>query len=180
MTTKKSSNTTKLIALDTDNNEEYEFSVKNNYEYRYERKPIRADLVQEADGVNVLSCNGRRYPYEITQLSANTYGITLNGVSYNFSIETPFSLSRKRMLAAKAGISKKEVIKAPMPGKILDVFVTEGQTVGNGESLLVLEAMKMQNTIATHMKGTVTKVTVVPGKTVGKDDVLIEIKAEQL
>lgn len=66
-----------------------------------------------------------------------------------------------------------------MPGKILDVFVSEGQTVGSGESLLVLEAMKMQNTISTHMKGTVTKVTVVPGKTVGKDDVLIEIKAEK-
>lgn len=179
MTTKKPSNITKLIALNADTNAEYEFSVKNNYEYRYNRCPIRVDPVQEADGVNVLSCNGLRYPYEIAQISANTYSITLNGVSYTFSVETPFSLSRKRMLAAKAGISKKEVIKAPMPGKILDVFVTEGQTVGNGESLLVLEAMKMQNTIATHMKGTVTKVTVVPGKTVGKDDVLIEIKAEK-
>ena len=178
MTPKKTTNTTKLIALNTDTNAEYEFSVKNNYEYRYQKRPIRIDLVQEADGVNVLSCDGMRYPYEITQQSANTYSITLNGVSYNFSIETPFSLSRKRMLAAKAGLSKKEVIKAPMPGKILDVFVTEGQTVGSGEALLVLEAMKMQNTISTHMKGTVTKVTVVPGKTVGKDDVLIEIKAE--
>ena len=168
MTPKKTTNTTKLIALNTDTNAEYEFSVKNNYEYRYQKRPIRIDLVQEADGVNVLSCDGMRYPYEITQQSANTYSITLNGVSYNFSIETPFSLSRKRM----------EVIKAPMPGKILDVFVTEGQTVGSGEALLVLEAMKMQNTISTHMKGTVTKVTVVPGKTVGKDDVLIEIKAE--
>ena len=89
--------------------------VKNNYEYRYRRGLIRIDLVQEADGVNVLSCNGLRYPYEITQQSANTYSITLNGVSYNFSVETPFSLTRKRMLAAKAGLSKKEVIKAPMP-----------------------------------------------------------------
>ena len=146
MTTKKPSNTTKLISLNTDTNAEYEFLVKNNYEYRYRRGLIRIDLVQEADGVNVLSCNGLRYPYEITQQSANTYSITLNGVSYNFSVETPFSLTRKRMLAAKAGLSKKEVIKAPMPGKILDVFVSEGQTVGSGESLLVLEAMKMQNT----------------------------------
>ena len=179
MTTKKPSNTTKLIALNTDTNAEYEFSVKNNYEYRYQRKPIRIDLIHEADGVNVLLCNGMRYPYEITQQTANTYSITLNGVSYNFSIETPFSLTRKRMPAAKAGISKKEVTKAPMPGKILDVCVSEGQSVGSGEALLVLEAMKMQNSISTHMKGTVTKVTVVPGQTVGKDDVLIEIKAEQ-
>lgn len=84
MTTKKPSNTTKLISLNTDTNAEYEFLVKNNYEYRYRRGLIRIDLVQEADGVNVLSCNGLRYPYEITQQSANTYSITLNGVSYNF------------------------------------------------------------------------------------------------
>ena len=65
-----------------------------------------------------------------------------------------------------------------MPGNILEVKVKEGDQVNANDMLLVLEAMKMQNTISTHMKGTVTKVTVVPGKTVGKDDVLIEIKAE--
>ena len=175
MTPKKTTNTTKLIALDTNTNAEYEFSVKDNYEYRYQKKPIRIDLVREADGVNVLSCNGLRYPYEVTRQSANTYNIILNGVSYSFSVETPFSLSRKRMLAAKAGLSKKEVIKAPMPGKILDVFVTEGQAVGSGEALLVLEAMKMENEIFAPVSGTVVGVHVKKGDAVNSNDLLISI-----
>lgn len=63
-----------------------------------------------------------------------------------------------------------------MPGKMLDILVSPGQEVNKGESLAVLEAMKMQNTIVAGNKGQVTRVCVKAGQTVSKDEILIEIK----
>lgn len=167
---------TKLIALDN-NNDEYEFTVKNNYEYSYKKQKIKIELIEEADGFTILSGKGVRYPVEVISRKQNTYEILINGVSYTFSVETPFSLQRSKILASQKQFSKTETIKAPMPGKILDVMVTQGQTVNCGEALLVLEAMKMQNTLTSHVKGIVSKVTIKPGESVGKDDMLIEIES---
>jgi biotin carboxyl carrier protein len=166
---------TKLIALG-ENKVEYEFTVKDDYEYSYKKQDVKIELIEEADGFTILSCMGVRYPVEILSHRQNTYEILVNGVGYSFSIETPFSLSRKKMLFSKEPPLKTMVIRAPMPGKILDIMVESGQTVNSGEALLVLEAMKMQNTITSLAKGIVSKVVVKPGINVGKDDVLIEIE----
>jgi glutaconyl-CoA/methylmalonyl-CoA decarboxylase subunit gamma len=118
-----------------------------------------------------------RYPVEIVSRKQNAYEILINGVSYSFSVETPFSLHRNKILATQNLSPKTESIKAPMPGKILDVLVAPGQIINGGEALLDLEAMKMQNTITAHAKGTIKKITIRPGDTVGKDDLLVEIES---
>lgn len=169
--------TQKIIALSGDNTE-YEFTVKNNYDFRYKRQKIRIDLVEEADGFLILSHNGLRYPVEIISQKQNEYEILLNGVTYTFSVETPFSLKRKKLLAANQGNTTHETIKAPMPGKILDVIVQPGQEVNKGEALAVLEAMKMQNTITAQNKGRIEKISIQPGETVAKDDILMELKLQ--
>lgn len=166
---------TKFIAL-SGNNTEYEFTIRNNYEFSFKRQELRIDLVEEADGFLVLSYKGLRYPVEIVSRKQNEYEILLNGVFYTFSVETPFSLKRKKLLAANQSTVSSEIIKAPMPGKILDVLVNPGQEINKGEALAVLEAMKMQNTIVAGNKGRVTRVCVKDGQTVSKDEILIEIK----
>lgn len=166
---------TKVIAL-SGNNSEYEFTIRNNYEFSFKRQELRIDLVEEADGFLILSYKGLRYPVEIVSRKQNEYEILLNGVSYTFSVETPFSLKRKKLLAANQSAASVEIIKAPMPGKMLDILVSPGQEVNKGESLAVLEAMKMQNTIVVGNKGHVTRVCVKAGQTVSKDEILIEIK----
>ena len=135
---------TKVIAL-SGNNSEYEFTIRNNYEFSFKRQELRIDLVEEADGFLILSYKGLRYPVEIVSRKQNEYEILLNGVSYTFSVETPFSLKRKKLLAANQRAASVEIIKAPMPGKMLDILVSPGQEVNKGESLAVLEAMKMQS-----------------------------------
>jgi len=59
-----------------------------------------------------------------------------------------------------------EVIEAPLPGKILEVNVSVGNTVEEGGIVCIIEAMKMENPIMSPVKGSVTEVAVAPGQTV--------------
>ena len=63
-----------------------------------------------------------------------------------------------------------------MPGKIVDIMVEEGSEVKEGEPIVILEAMKMQNEIASHVSGTVISLGVKKSDSVMKDDILIEIQ----
>jgi biotin carboxyl carrier protein len=87
-------------------------------------------------------------------------------------------MKRMKVLNATKGKSDKEILKAPMPGKIIDVLVREGSTVLRGEPLVILEAMKMQNEILSPVNGKIIKVLAKPNSNVMKDDMLIEIQAD--
>ncbi|MEQ8905806.1 biotin/lipoyl-containing protein [Ekhidna sp.] len=67
-------------------------------------------------------------------------------------------------------------IKAPMPGSIIDVIVTEGDEVSEGDKLLVLEAMKMENVIKSPGEGKVSKVHISAKENVEKNQVLISFE----
>lgn len=75
------------------------------------------------------------------------------------------------------GVSKKvqNFLEAPMPGKIVSVEVTEGQTIAAGDPLVVLEAMKMENVIKAKSAAVIKKVFVEQGQTVEKKAKLIEM-----
>lgn len=167
--------TKKLIAFGK-NNQRYNFSIKKRYEYIYKREKLSVEIVEEPDGFTVIRCNGVRYPVEIVSQHQNNYEILVNGVSYSFSVETPFSLYRSKLLASLNPNGASERIVSPMPGKVLDVMVEQGQEVQPGDALLVLEAMKMQNSIQSTVKGVVTKINVAKDASVAKGDLLIEVE----
>lgn len=68
-------------------------------------------------------------------------------------------------------------VRPPMPGRVVDVRVTPGDPVHRGQPLLVLEAMKMQNEIASPTDGVVDSVQVTPGQTVDVRQVLVTLRA---
>jgi biotin carboxyl carrier protein len=68
-----------------------------------------------------------------------------------------------------------KMIKAVIPGTIVDVLVKAGQSVKKGETLLILEAMKMQNQIRMPFDGKIKKVYVVPEERIAKHHLMIEI-----
>lgn len=67
-------------------------------------------------------------------------------------------------------------IKAPMPGLVLKVFITEGQEVKDGEPVLILEAMKMENSIMLNGDAKIKKIHVKSGQAVEKGQVLVELE----
>jgi biotin carboxyl carrier protein len=165
----------KLYALSSENRK-FSFSLPLKHTIKIGKRDYEVKLkADEKYGTYVLWKN-RKYPVEIVRSSQNKYEILFNDISYTFTVETPFSLKRMKVLNSKRGKIEKEIIKAPMPGKIIDVLVREGSTVVRGEPLLILEAMKMQNEIISPVNGIIVKVTAKPNTNVMKDDLLVEIK----
>jgi biotin carboxyl carrier protein len=167
----------KLYALSSENRK-FSFLVPLKNKIRIGKRDYVVQLrADEKYGPYILWKN-RKYPVEIVKSRQNKYEILFNDISYTFTVETPFSLQRMKVLNAKKGKAEQELLKAPMPGKIIDVLVREGSTVLRGEPVIILEAMKMQNEIQSPVNGTVKSVPVKANTNVMKDDVLVEIKVE--
>lgn len=167
----------KLYALSSENRK-FSFSVPLKNKIRIGKRDYVVQLrADEKHGTYILWKN-RKYPVEIVRSRQNKYEILFNDISYTFTVETPFSLKRMKVLKSRKGNSEQQVIRAPMPGKIIEVLVREGSPVLKGEPVLILEAMKMQNEILSPVNGTVKSVTARPNTNVMKDDVLVEIKVD--
>ena len=107
------------------------------------------------------------------------YRVNVNGNLYEIILEVIDKEEIKNAPAAAPAAPAAPVakgagaeIKAPMPGTILKVNVSNGQAVKSGDVLMILEAMKMENEIMAPADGTVTSVTVQTGATVETGTVL--------
>ena len=77
--------------------------------------------------------------------------------------------------APAAGLAAGEVVKSPMPGNVLKINVTPGQKVGEGDVLIILEAMKMENEVVSTKAGTVAQIVVAQGAVVETGSPLVVI-----
>ncbi len=116
------------------------------------------------------------------------YNITVNGVSYEVEVEeisssttnvekTEVKPVNKPVAPVKAApkSGSGEPVNAPMPGKILKINVKESDRVKNGDVLMILEAMKMENEIKASRDGVVTAISVSESETVNTGDALLYI-----
>jgi len=98
----------------------------------------------------------------------------LRGRSVSAEVVDERTRAIREMTGAGAGSAGPEPVRAPMPGKVVQIVVEEGQDVEPGDGLAVVEAMKMENELRAEAPGTVSRVRVQPGEAVDKDQVLIE------
>ena len=103
------------------------------------------------------------------------YRVIVNGVQYEIELEAMDSATASAAPAAQPAVPAAPVtaasaggekVTSPMPGNILSVNVSNGQTIKSGDVLFVLEAMKMENEILAPCDGTVSSVSVTKGQTV--------------
>ncbi len=137
-------------------------------------KKASPEVVKTENNEFQVNLNGHVFSGEIVRLKQNQCTVLLNGNTYNFTIETEKSYTRLKKIAKENPITKVN-IAAMLPGLICDVMVEKGQQVQKGETLLVLEAMKMQNEILSPVDGTVTQIHIKTGDNVLKDQLLVEI-----
>lgn len=163
------------------------YQVKVNGKHDYEIDRVNNELLVNGNTVNA----------DIKQLSPLSYHIINNNSSYNVEVvsfdkatktaeikvnNNIYSITAKDQFDAlldKLGLSdlnsvKVSEIKAPMPGLVLKVFVTEGSEVKKGDNLFVLEAMKMENIIKAPADVTVKSIKLKPGDKVEKGQILMQ------
>lgn len=101
--------------------------------------------------------------------------IEFAGEAFAVRIKDELDLVLEKMGFASANNRSIKEIKAPMPGLVLEITVAEGQEVKEGDKILVLAAMKMENSIMIHTQANVKKVLVKAGQAVEKGQVLVEL-----
>jgi len=135
--------------------------------------------------------NGNKYEVVISDITENIATLTVNGEQYTVEMEKqaepekPKPVVRKPTETAESseGGSAKAAstgagtaIKAPLPGVITDICVSEGQEVAAGDTVIVLEAMKMANALQAEKSGKVTAIVVKVGQSVMEDEALVYIE----
>ncbi|MGB8180679.1 MAG: acetyl-CoA carboxylase biotin carboxyl carrier protein subunit, partial [Acidimicrobiales bacterium] len=116
-----------------------------------------------------VEVNARRRRVRVTQAAGHLYVQSLHG-TVDFEVVERFEVRRQ---APNAG-----GLSAPMPGRVLDVRVSPGQVVHAGETLIVMEAMKMEHVIAASGDGTVDEVLVAKGDQVESGAALLTMRPE--
>ncbi len=101
-------------------------------------------------------------------------GVVIGGRRYGFEVDDPRSLQGRR--GAGAGTEGPRPVKAPMPGRVVRLLVEVGDEVEEGQGVVVIEAMKMQNELKSPKAGRVVRVGVAVGDTVGSGDVLVVVE----
>ena len=144
------------------------------YRVKIGDRTLHADLGAAGPYVRSLRLeNGTQYAL-MHHRDGNLHQISLSGATYHVEIFDPLSLMRRRADDEGGGHG---VIKALMPGRIVRVLVQKGETVAKGASLLVLEAMKMENEIQAPAAGVVEDILVEAGQTVEGGAELIRVTA---
>lgn len=154
-------------------------------------KTIRVDI-EEQDDTLVLSLGGTSKEVKIVEhdrahmtliIDDRPFDIVFAGDDVIIVNNEEYSVSvfdeqvEKMMKTSGASLKKQElIIKAAMPGLIIDVNVKEGDHVHEGQGLLIIEAMKMQNEMQSTRTGVVKKINIEKGQTVNSGDKLIIIE----
>lgn len=137
-------------------------------QYKIEESAYEPDVTRTANGNYKVVVDDQIFEFKLE-----------NGILYEGATPLDLEISRAKPELIRAGGKGRKGdgrIKPPMPGKIVEVPVSEGEEVTEGQVVIVLEAMKMQNDIKSPLAGTVTKIHVQEGTNVEATTVMIEIE----
>ena len=133
---------------------------------------------------------GVDYNVKIKGVEENIAKVEVNGIAFDVEMEKPIAQPKPVVRAVAAPVKTVEApkaeteavaagvsaVKAPLPGTILDIKVSVGQTIAKGDTVVVLEAMKMENNIDADRSGKIAEIRVSKGDAVMEGSVLVTIE----
>lgn len=162
------------------------------YIIKVDNKEFKADIKKEGDNFKIL-LNGKEFKTEIIpDKNRSQFSLIIDQKPYIVFIDSDNQISvngeiyatevideqiQKLIKAGPSAVHKKELtITAPMPGLVIEIEVKEGDIVKQGQGLVIVEAMKMQNEMKAPRDGVVKKILVQKGQTVNSKDKLVIIE----
>lgn len=139
-------------------------------------EPFAWDIARLSDRTFHILRHNQSFTAEVLEINGaeKTVSLKINGHIHTVKLKDRFDLLLEKMGMSSAVSTQINTIKAPMPGLIVGISVQPGDAVHKGDSVLVLEAMKMENLIKAPGDATVKTISVVPGDRVEKGQVLVE------
>ena len=157
----------------------YKVKVNNSSEFNFNLDQLnKLNIVQATKPIYHILENNKAMVAEVihNDFDSKSYTIRVNSNNYTVKIENQLDQLIKE-LGFSVGSSKKlNDIKAPMPGIIIGIEIKKGDQLKEGDTLLILEAMKMENAIICPKDATVKSILVKTGDTVEKNKLLIELE----
>ena len=132
--------------------------------------------------------DGKEYEVAIGDVVENIANVTVNGVEYKVEMEPEPEPEKKVVVQPVAqpqasedstsavNVNTANAVKAPLPGVVIDIKVAVGDEVKEGDTVVVLEAMKMANNIEAEKDGKIAAILVKTGQSVMEDDPLVVIE----
>lgn len=140
-----------------------------------------------------FTIDGHKFTTTVNELEGNMAEVTVNGTTFKVEIEKdqPAAAPKPAVVkpaaapqpaaeapkaeAPKAAAAPADGVKvtSPLPGSVVKVLVSEGQAVKKGDTLLILESMKMENPVLAEQDGAIKQIAVSAGQNVMQDDLLI-------
>jgi len=147
---------------------------EGQFEIEIEGQTTRVDAVKSGRTIYSVIENGRQYEVSVDEKSSREFDILLRGRL--FHLEAVDERSRLLAQTSKMAASGPQTVEAEMPGKVVLLKAAVGDTVAEGQGVVVLEAMKMENEIASPIAGVVTELPVEAGETVENGAVLFVVE----
>lgn len=146
---------------------------------RIEGRELRVRLEQQGPEWRIDAGQGVREA-SVVEVEPGVYSVLIDGHSFDVrareldaEVEDPRA---PRKAASQSGLEGPQAVVAPMPGKVVRVLVNEGAMVEQGQGVVVIEAMKMQNEMKAPKQGRVVSLVAVEGGAVGAGDVLATVE----
>lgn len=153
-------------------NEEHSNAAKIN------GKTAVQDIKNLGNGLFSVIKDNKSYAVQVLKANyeAKTFEIKINGTKYSVKAKDKHDIILKELgLSGAAGTISKD-LKAPMPGKVLELKTKPGDSIKKDEPLIILEAMKMENILKASADVTIDSIEVKTGDSVEKNEVLIRFK----
>ncbi|MCC7246705.1 MAG: biotin/lipoyl-binding protein [Saprospiraceae bacterium] len=157
------------------------FRIRVNDRHELEAQPSDArqlDIAMNPDGSFHVLRDGKSCTATLVDADAlnRTYTFRIDGEAYKVHIADHYERLIQQLGLSIGGSHKQNTVKAPMPGLVLQIAVEPGQAVSKGDTLLILEAMKMENVLKSAGDGVVKSIQVKQGAAVDKGQLLIEME----
>ena len=138
-----------------------------------EIQPGDVDFVEVEPGVYTVIHKGIAHELAVDEAIDGSFVVSHKAGEIEITIDDPRRLAQA---ASGQGSGGSATLKAPMPGKVVEALVAKGDKVSEGQGILVIEAMKMQNEVKATRDGVVVKVEVTAGESVSPGQTLAVIE----
>lgn len=146
-------------------------------ELKLNQEVFNGDLKQVGPYSYHILYKGESLNIEVLQsdVKTKTHQLKINGKTISVKLEDKYDELLKKLGMDAASSQKIGDLKAPMPGLVVNIPVSEGDVIKKGDVLLILEAMKMENALKAVADATVKKIVVKTGQAVDKNQILIQL-----